>query len=404
MKFASFLGLCHLAAGTAIPRGWPQNSSAALYFLENDPAGANIVSVQVAGDGTISNPTRIPTGGKGSIGMNAMGPAAVDTLFSQDAVVVSYPYLLTVNAGSNDVSLFSIAEDPLAPRLVAPPAPSGGEFPNSVAYSPALGLACVSNTGARAGVQCYSVGPSGLEPRGAFKPIAAGGLRNQTSPPVGPPNTVSDAVFNPSGTALFVTVKGDGTDPGYIYAYPVVAAPKSQQHHGDKGKGKGKAEVAAEARVSRPAELGLDFSLTFLGTDRRAFVTDPGFGGAFLDISCDHAVTVARVANITGQMASCWSQYSATHDSVYVFDAGAPDIAVYGAGSGELATVVRGDAAAVGKFDAVVAGDFLYTLDGAASITVYSLADGGEPVAVQTLDLAAFGNRQFFQGLAFHSR
>lgn len=77
MKFASFLGLCHLAAGTALPRGWPQNSSAALYFLENDPAGANIVSVKVASDGSISDPTRTSTGGKGSIGMNAMGQAAV---------------------------------------------------------------------------------------------------------------------------------------------------------------------------------------------------------------------------------------------------------------------------------------------------------------------------------------
>lgn len=314
--------------------------------------------------------------------------------------MVSYPYLLTVNPGSNDVSLFSIAEDPLAPRLVSPPVPSGGEFPNSVAYSPALALACVANTGARAGVQCYSVGASGLEPSGAFRPIAEGGLLHQTSPPVGPPNTVSDVVFNPSGTALFVTVKGDGTNPGYIYAYPVVDHPKS------KSKGEGKAEVAsvaAEARVSRPAELGLDFSLTFLASDRRAFVTDPGFGGAFLDISCDHAVTVARVANITGQAASCWSQYSARHDSVYVFDAGVPDIAVYGAESTELRATVDGAAAEVGKFDSVVAGDFLYTLDGAASITVYSLA-GGEPVAVQTLDLTEFGNRQFFQGLAFHSR
>lgn len=77
MKFTSFLGMCHLAAGTAVPRGWPQNSSGALYFLENDPAGANIVSAKVASDGSISDPTRTPTGGKGSIGVNTVGPAAM---------------------------------------------------------------------------------------------------------------------------------------------------------------------------------------------------------------------------------------------------------------------------------------------------------------------------------------
>lgn len=300
-------------------------------------------------------------------------------------MVVSYPYLLTVNPGSNDVSLFSISEDPLKPHLISSPVSSGGEFPNTVAYSPTLKLACVANTGAKAGVQCYSVSPSGLKPSGEFKPITAG--LNQTSPPLGPPNTVSDIVFNPSSTALFVTVKGDGMGAGYIYAYPI-------QHHG------GKASVSAEARVSRPAELALEFSLTFL-SDRRAFVTDPSLGGAFLDISCDHAVKVSKVANITGQAASCWSQYSKERDSVYVFDGGVADITVYGAESMELKPKISSAAAAMGKFDSVVAGDFLYTLDAADSITVYSLA-GDEPATVQTLDLTAFGKRQLFQGLAYY--
>lgn len=304
-------------------------------------------------------------------------------------MVVSYPYLLTVNPGSNEVSLFSISENPLKPRLISSPVSSGGEFPNSVAYSPSLGLACVSNTGAKAGVQCYSVSASGLEPSGEFKPITIG--LNQTSPPLGPPNTASDIVFNPSSTALFVTVKGDGVGPGYIYAYPV-------QHNYHNGKGK--ATVAAEARVSRPTELALDFSLTFI-SDRRAFVTDPTFGGAFLDISCDHAVTVSKVANITGQAASCWSQYSKEHDSVYVFDAGVSDITVYGAESMELKPTISGAAEAMGKFDSVVAGDFLYTLDGSDTITVYSLARD-EPTTLQTFNLSTFGSRQFFQGLAYY--
>ncbi len=61
---------------------------------------------------------------------------------------------------------------------------------------------------------------------GDFKPIA--GL-NQASPPVGPPSTVSDIVFNPSSTALFVTVKGDGTNPGSVYAYPVAGGEVTEK-------------------------------------------------------------------------------------------------------------------------------------------------------------------------------
>ncbi len=49
--------------------------------------------------------------------------------------------------------------------LIASPVPSGGEFPNTIAYSAALQRACVANTGAKADVQCYAVSDAGLEPK-----------------------------------------------------------------------------------------------------------------------------------------------------------------------------------------------------------------------------------------------
>jgi hypothetical protein len=47
-------------------------------------------------------------------------------------------YLFTVNAGSNTLSMFFIDKaDPSAPKLLNT-APTLGEFPSSVAYSPKL--------------------------------------------------------------------------------------------------------------------------------------------------------------------------------------------------------------------------------------------------------------------------
>ncbi len=52
----------------------------AAYFLDNNPAGASIISLQIAEDGTLSYPVRTSTGGKGlmalSAGANGAVPAA----------------------------------------------------------------------------------------------------------------------------------------------------------------------------------------------------------------------------------------------------------------------------------------------------------------------------------------
>lgn len=71
MKVLQILGFTSLAAGAAVPAAAPLR---ALYFFENDPAGANIVSLKVSSkDGSLSDPVRTSTGGKGLIGVNNMG-------------------------------------------------------------------------------------------------------------------------------------------------------------------------------------------------------------------------------------------------------------------------------------------------------------------------------------------
>lgn len=315
--------------------------------------------------------------------------------------MVSHSRLLTVSAGSDTVSLFNIpADDASHPALVGKPFSSGGSFPNSVAYSPALRLACVVNTGSpKPGIACFSVpeDSSGgeLVPTGNFIPLL---INQTTSPPVGPPDTASDIVFNPSSTALFVTVKGDGSSPGYIYAFPIKDG-----------------KVYPSPVVSRPPDLLLDFSLSFLGDDSHALITDPSYGAALVRFTPDLRATVATKIAITGQKASCWSVYDAHLGVVFVLDGGSPNVTAVDAETGAVRFVMDARttaAAAGGLLDGTLAGGYLYVLRaGVAGVSVFDVREegcengkknGAVKGFVQDVDLSALGSSQGWQGMAAH--
>lgn len=388
MKGLALLLIPQLASALAIvPR---DDCKRAAYFLDNNPAGASIVSLEIAYDGTLSNPVRTWTGGKGEFGLTGSPLAApgADTLFTQDSVVVDHNYLFTVNAGSNTIAAFYIPPtDPYHPKLLNT-APTLGQFPVSVAYSAKHNIACVVNGGAVGGVACYSVSEThGLTPVGGLRPIALG----QTTPPAGPPGTVSDIVFNPSQTALFVTVKGSPTTPGKIYVYPV-----------------GPSGVSTTPVVSNPSELLLDFSLTFLGSDSSALVTDPAYGASLIAISPTFAVTVTKKIVVAGEGAICWSEYSPRFDTVFIFDGGSANITLIDPASGAIkgAIVQSNFATAKGSLDSQLDRGYLYVLRGGSFVSVvdnHGLNGGKAPTEIQTLDLSSLGSRQGFQGLAIYS-
>ncbi|RDL38388.1 Uncharacterized protein BP5553_02728 [Venustampulla echinocandica] len=369
---------------------WAGNRAA--YFLDNNPAGSSIIALKISSkDGTLSDPMRVSTGGKGlyAQGVSADGgpPVAVgaDTLFSQDSVVVSANYLFTVNSGSNTVSLFWINEnDPTNPKLINT-ASTLGEFPAAVAYSADIETACVLNGGKVAGVACYSVSKShGLKALGGLRPIAL----NQTTPPVGPPGTVSDLVFNPSSSALIATIKGSPTSPGSIYAYPVLPS----------------CDVSTKPTLSQPSSLLIDFSLTFLGCDSRAVITDPAYGASIVDINNEFEFTVSKKVVIAGQAATCWSVYAPKSNTIYVFDGGVSNITTIDATTGSIKGVVPQSDAGMGSLDAALDNGYLYVLKGAPQVSVADTigSKGGKAKEVQTLDLASLGSRQGWTGMAIY--
>jgi len=242
------------------------------------------------------------------------------------------------------------------------------------------------NGGAVAGVTCFSVDHTdGLTLLGGLRTIALG----QTTPPVGPAGTVSDLVFNPSETALIATVKGNGNDAGFIYAYPVLPS----------------GSISTTPVVSRPSALALDFSINFLGDDFHAVITDPSFGAAFVDISPALEFAVQTKDVIPGEGAICWSVYSERFDTVFIIDAGTTSITLADPATGAVKGTYVLDAAGKGSLDSKMDRQFLYTLRVQPFITVsdvMGLTHGAMPTEVQSFSLASLGNRQGFNGMAIY--
>ncbi|KAH7245501.1 hypothetical protein BKA59DRAFT_544757 [Fusarium tricinctum] len=379
MKFISTLAF---AASLAHASPKPSVSHGALYFLDSDPQGASVVSFSIDENGIPRNPQRTSTSGSGLIGMNVNGTVKMDPLFSQGSIIVNGNLLFTVNAGSNTLAAFHIPKhDPVHPILLGKPADTVGTTPSTVAYSRKNNIACVANTGVNPGVQCFTVSRRhGLKPVGSLKPLP---VQAQTNPITGPPNTVSDILFNPSETALFVTIKGDGLSDGYVYAYKV-----------------NDGTVSEEVVVSRPINLPVAFGMSFYSDDAAVIVT-PAYGAAFVSIT--EGLNVVTEYNITvpGQVATCWSVASEDSSSVYLLDAGVANITSLNTETMAIENTLSGYEMGMGNFDGIIAGSKLYVLQAAPSIATFDLEDPS--CGLEVTDLSGLGERASWIGMAAYS-
>ncbi|KAI1635006.1 hypothetical protein F4809DRAFT_651503 [Biscogniauxia mediterranea] len=318
----------------------------ALYFLDNSPYGTSIVAVALADDGTLSTPKRTLINGVGVLGLRVSRPSVMDSLFSQDSVVVDGNLLFTISPG------------PLANRL---------------AYSRELGLLCVVNSGHIGGVSTFRVNDigsenPGLEPLGDIFPL-----------PISQPG---DIVFNPSQSSLFVLLKFNGVaqSPGSIFSFPV-----------DK-----KARNLVPAPVqSRPAGLLAPYSITFLDNDdTQAVVSDAVFGATFIKVSypsLEATTTKSVVISVTS--APCWTVYAEKLEIVFLLAVFDPAPIAVDVEKQDIKYTISAPPETLGGFDSVVYGDYLYVLQGSAGISVFKIdADGWK--LVQNLNLTSLGSRQ----------
>ena len=126
-------------------------SEGAVYTMTNGAAGNAIVAFRRAADGAITPLGTFATGGAGTGG-------TVDPLVSQYALLLndSHSLLFAVNAGSNEITTFRVANDGQLSRPRV--SPSGGVRPTSVAVH--RNLLYVLNAGSNS-LQGYRVGASG---------------------------------------------------------------------------------------------------------------------------------------------------------------------------------------------------------------------------------------------------
>ncbi|VDB84798.1 unnamed protein product [Peniophora sp. CBMAI 1063] len=360
-------------------------SKGAAYFITNDPSGNYIVSANINGDGSLTLTNAVSTGGLGEHG-NVTG---ADPLYSQGAIVVNSKtnMLATVNAGSNTISLFSI--DPSSPTTltaVGAPVASGGEFPQSVAFSDAGDKLCALNGGSLDGIQCFWVNATtGL--KSVTNTHRWLGL-NQSTPATGPAGTASQIIFSEDQKSVYAAVKGNPAinATGFIAAWDVAEdGALSEEFY----------------RITLPPGAALPFSLNYIpGSNGSLLVTDAAVGVDVFDfaqgldaVSSNRATLAYPIAN---QSAVCWAAWSNATGSFYVTDFNTGRISELAVDPTTLNMTFIADYYTqenAGLIDLEVASidgdDYLYVaMGGAAAIQVFSLPAAGQATKLQTVDLS----------------
>jgi 6-phosphogluconolactonase len=308
-----------------------------IYVQTNDAERNEIVAFDRAADGSISPLGRFETGGRGS---------GTPHLASQSSVVLDGDRLLVTNAGSDDLSLFSVQPDGLTLEARAA---SGGSQPTSVAA--AGELVYVLNNG--------TPSISGFSLAGGLEPIAGStrALASDADP--------AQIAFGPDARTLVVTERGTNS----ISTFAV--------------DGDGLAEPAQTIPSSGATPYGFGFA-------GGSLIVTEAFGGAVGEAaassySLDGGRPVplsASVANTRSEV--CWAAVSKDGRFVYVTNFGDGTISSYAIGDDGSLELLEAVAAwtnpgTKGVRDEAITGDgrFLYALDADAR-RVYGWSVGAD--------------------------
>ncbi|WAO93401.1 Hypothetical protein NCS54_01094800 [Fusarium falciforme] len=360
----------------------------AIYLLTNDEANG-VVALPIGNDGTLSKGRVTMTGGAGSVAVDADGkPATPDALISQSALTIAGNYIFAVNAGSNTLTMLAISHsDPTKLSVVGEPVKVPGEFPNTVAASAKNNIVCVGSTGAKAGVSCSNFSRKGLIAMDELRPFDLG----QTTPPVGPTNTVSQVLFSEDESMLFTMVKGDPAvnKTGFVSVFTVQECDGAA------------AVVSKDETRSSPQGTAVLFGSQAIPGTSNVFATDAAFGAAILSVdpaSCK-ATTVAT-GEVEGQKATCWVAISPATKTAFVTDVGRNRLVEMSLEDASILSSLdlscNGDP---GLIDLAAAGNFVYALSPGngttkAAVSVVDVLNGsGSAKMVQHFELAEMAGK-----------
>ena len=321
----------------------------AVYVQTNDAADNEVVAFKRSEDGSLSPMGRYSTGGRGT---------GAPHLPSQNSIVLSAdgPWLLVVNAGSDELSLFAVKEDGLE---LADRAASGGSRPTSVAISGSLAYVLNNATPNLAGFRIDD---------GRLVELEAS-VRALSADDADP----AQVAFSRDGRTLAVTERG--TDS--ISAYAV------DEH--------GYAVGPTTIRSSGQTPYGFDFT-----TDGTMIVTE-AFGGAIgAAAASSYALTdPGQLASVSGSVGDsrsevCWAAVTKDGRFAYVTNFGDGTISSYAIGADgslDLRDAVAGSTrlGEKGVRDEAITRDgrYLYAIDAdAQKVFGWTVGSDGQLVAV----------------------
>ena len=323
----------------------------AVYTMSNAVAGNAVLVFQRAADGSLTPAASAPTGGLG-VGRG---------LGNQNAVVLSddHRWLFAVNAGSNDVSVFSVRRSGLT--LVDRVA-SGGTQPISIAYD--HGLLYVLNAGDTGNISGFT-----LTRNGKLIPLA-----DSTRPLSGAAVAPAQIAFNPDGKVLVVTEKAANN----LSTYTIDDEGRAHGPH------------AYPSAGLTPFGFAFDRSGRLFVSQAAAGVANSGGVSSYrLSDSGVPAVISASVA--TTETAACWVVVTNNGRFAYVTNGGSASVSAYRI-QRDGSIVLRdadgrtGDTGVgSGPLDAALAGNsrYLYTLSPRnGTIGAFSVQRDGALVAL----------------------
>ncbi len=344
-----------LWAGASLAAG--RSSPGAVYTMTNDPNDNKVVIFNRDSKGILTKADSISTGGKGS------GGSSLDALGSQGSLMLSQDkrWLLAVNAGSNEISVFRVLPGELD---LVDKVDSGGVLPVSLTIF--HNLVYVLNTGTSPNITGFN-----LSHTGQLAALADSGRSLSGG--------FAQVGFDPKGETLVVTGKADNK----ILVFSV----------GGDG-------LPSTSPVTSASNGTTPFGFIF---DQRGhlIVSEAGSDSvSSYNILSDDTLKVISGSVANGQKATCWIDENSRY--AFASNPGSNTISVYkiDPGKGKLSLMNGAAGTGNGNLDlsVTVNGRFLYVLNaGNGTIGMFQISSNGSLIDLGTVD---GGLSIFAQGIA----
>jgi 6-phosphogluconolactonase (cycloisomerase 2 family) len=337
--FALFIGA--FSTGLVIAPANAQGVVGSVYIMSNSASGNQVIVYSRAADGTLTWKASYSTNGLGITGLTGSNQGGL--VISEDG-----RWLIVVNAGSNDVSVFSINHKGLT--LTDKASSEGTKMPISVTVHGnvvyVLNSGGTENTGNIAGFDLNDGNLFAIS--GSVQPLSG----------ITAPAQIS---FNPSGTVLVVTEKSTSKiDTFLVNNEGVASGPNVQSSSGG-------------------TPFGFDF------TPSGTLVVSEAAGGpsgtsavSSYSISDTGSLTTPSPSVPDTQLAACWLVVTGNGQFAYTANAHSTTVSSYTIGSNGKISLLNAKAATVGGTDLDMAlarsSRFLYVFDnGDHAIVAYEV-------------------------------